>query len=120
MKPFVLTTSNRQHLIDKLNRLDPTVIWEVTVRERKSKRTLEQNKRLWDLYGAIGEYIGEDKDKVHELMGYKFLRYQDEIAGQTVELIKSTTKLSTKEMTEYQEAIERWAASIGFLWEEAA
>ena len=120
MKPFHLTPSNRAYLIDKINKLDPTKVWEVVIRERKSKRSVEQNRRLWDLYGAIGDYIGEDKDKVHELMGYKFLRYQAEIAGVTVELIKSTTKLTTKEMTEYQEAIERWAANIGFYWEEAA
>jgi len=33
------------------------------------------------------------------------------------ELVKSTTKLSTKEMTEYQENCERWAASLGWSWE---
>jgi hypothetical protein len=117
LKPFAITPNNRQYLIAKIEALDPTRHWEAIIRERKSQRSQEQNKRLWDLYTAIGEYIGEEKDKVHELMGYKFLRYQTEIAGITVEMIKSTTKLNTKEMTEYQDAIERWAADIGFVWE---
>jgi hypothetical protein len=117
---FHLTPQNRPYLYAKLEALDPHRQWVVTVRERKSKRTIDQNRRLWDLYGAIGAYIGEDKDKVHELMGYKFLRYQDTVAGESVELIKSTTKLTTAEMAEYQDAIERWAAGIGFYWEAAA
>ena len=119
-KPFIITPTNREYFVQKVMALDPTKQWEGVLRERKSKRTIDQNKRLWDLYTAIGDYIGEDKDKVHELMGYKFLRYQDEIAGQTVELIKSTTKLNTKEMTIYMESIERWGASLGFIWEESA
>lgn len=119
-KPFIITPTNREYFIRNVMALDPTKQWEGILRERKSKRSIDQNSRLWDLYTAIGDYIGEDKDKVHELMGYKFLRYQDEIAGVTVELIKSTTKLNTKEMTEYQDAIERWAANIGFVWEMAA
>jgi hypothetical protein len=51
-------------------------------------------------------------------MGYKFLRYQTEIAGMPVELIKSTTKLTTSDMTEYQNAIEIWAqTNLGWMWD---
>jgi hypothetical protein len=120
MKPFALTQQNLPYLVQKLERLDKTHQWEVIVRERKSQRSLDQNSRLWDLYTALGDYIGEDKDKIHELMGWKFLRQQKLIAGIPVEVIESTTKLNTKRMAEYQEAIERWAADIGFVWDEAA
>lgn len=120
IEQFHVTAQNRSYLFQKIERLDPTRQWVVTVRERKSKRSLDQNRRLWDLYGAIGEYIGEDKDAVHELMGFKFLRELKTINGESVESIKSTTKLSMPEMAAYQEAIERWAAGIGFYWEEAA
>jgi hypothetical protein len=51
-------------------------------------------------------------------MGWKFLRYQDEIGGESVELIKSTTKLSTKDMGIYQDQIEEWAATIGFYFDD--
>jgi len=72
---------------------------------------------LWSLYGSIANYIGEDPSTVHDLMGYKFLRYQTEIAGNPVELVKSTTKLSTHEMARYQESIEQWASQLGWSWE---
>lgn len=114
---YTLNASNKQGLWDKFKHLDPTRLYVVDVKEFKSKRTVDQNKRLWDLYTAIGEYLGEDKDKLHELMGFKFLRYQETIRGETVELIKSTTKLNTKEMGEYQDNIERWANQLGFYWE---
>lgn len=115
--PFTLTPYNQSNLLDRITKLDPTRVWEVIIREKKSKRSLEQNSRLWDLYRAIGDYIGEDADQIHRLMGYKFLRYQTIINGEQVECITSTTKLNTKAMAEYQENIERWAASIGFVWE---
>ena len=35
-----------------------------------------------------------------------------------VELIKSTTKLTTSDMTEYQNAIEIWAqTNLGWMWD---
>lgn len=120
IESFHLTQQNRPYLFQRIEQLDPHVQWVVSVKPRKSKRSIEQNRRLWELYAAIGAYIGEEKDAVHELMGYKFLRELKTINGETVEVIKSTTKLTTAEMAEYQEAIERWAASIGFWWEEVA
>jgi hypothetical protein len=109
-------SGNYSFLIKRLDALDPTVKWQITARPYKSKRSLEQNDRLWELYSAIGKYIGEDSNRVHELMGYQFLRSQTVIAGVPVEIIKSTTKLNTQEMCDYQDAIERWANDIGFVW----
>jgi hypothetical protein len=59
---------------------------------------------VWNKIYAFGNCIqalviilGIEKDKIHDLMGYKFLRYQTEIAGMPVELVKSTTKLDTQQ-----------------------
>jgi hypothetical protein len=111
---------NYAFLIKRLDALDPTVRWQVTVRPYKSKRTLEQNSRLWVLYNELGQHIGHTADEVHELMGYQFLRELKTINGQAVEVIKSTTKLDTKAMTDYQDSIVRWAAQIGYVFEDAA
>jgi hypothetical protein len=110
---------NYDFLVKRLANLDPSQKWQVKVRPYKSTRSIEQNSRLWDLYTAIGKYIGEESDAVHELMGYKFLRTQRIVNGEAVEAIRSTTKLNTQEMVDYQDAIERWAASIRFIWGEA-
>jgi hypothetical protein len=114
---FVLTKYNYESLLEKIKALDLTKRWRVNISEEKAVRSLEQNERLWALYGSVANHLGEDAQTIHELMGYKFLRYQTEIAGNPVELIKSTTKLDTKEMTEYQENIERWASQLGWSFE---
>ena len=115
---FYLSPANLPNLIKKLSELDLSLGYVVTAKIRTTSRSIEQNSRLWKLYNALGMYIGEHQDKVHELMGWKFLRYQDEIGGESVELIKSTTKLSTKDMGIYQDQIEEWAASIGFFFDD--
>jgi len=115
---FSLSKSNLPYLIAKLQALDLSLGYVVTAKIRTTSRSIEQNSRLWKLYNALGMYIGEHQDKIHDLMGWKFLRYQDEIGGESVELIKSTTKLSTKDMGEYQDKIEEWGSQIGFYFDD--
>lgn len=117
MLKWNLTKDNLKNLIHKLKELDFSKRWRVTVTDAKLNRSLEQNERLWELYTSIGNHLGIEKDKIHELMGYKFLRYQTEIAGMPVELIKSTTKLTVSEMTDYQHQIEVWAQTMGWGWD---
>lgn len=112
-----MTKENLENLITKLKELDFSKRWRVTIVEAKANRSLEQNERLWELYTSVGNHLGIEKDKIHELMGYKFLRYQTEIAGMPVELIKSSTKLTTSEMSEYQHQIEIWAQTMGWGWD---
>ena len=117
MLKWNLTKDNLANLTTKLRSLDWTKHWRVTVVEAKANRSLEQNLRLWELYTSIGNHLGIEKDKIHDLMGYKFLRYQTEIAGMPVELVKSTTKLTTAEMSEYQHQVEIWAQTMGWEWD---
>ena len=112
-----LTKENLENLIHKLKELDFSKRWRVTVTDAKLNRSLEQNERLWELYTSLSQHLGIEKDRIHELMGYKFLRYQTEIAGMPVELIKSTTKLTTSEMTEYQHQIEIFGQTMGWGWD---
>ena len=112
-----LTKDNLANLTTKLRSLDWSKHWRVTVVEAKANRSLEQNLRLWELYTSIGNHLGIEKDKIHDLMGYKFLRYQTEIAGMPVELVKSTTKLDTQAMSEYQHQVEIWAQTMGWEWD---
>ena len=117
IKNFSISHSNIPFLFAKIKDLDTSLGYVANVTIKKSTRSLEQNDRLWKMYEQLGNHIGMFKDDVHELMGYKFLRYEKELNGEVVELIKSTTKLNTKDMSEYQEKIELWASQIGFLFE---
>lgn len=121
IKNFSLSTHNVDNFISKLKQLDlANVRYVANVIEKKSNRTIEQNSRLWKLYTELGNHIGETPDNVHELMGYKFLREQKVINGETVETIKSTTKLNTTEMANYQTQIEIWAnQELGFYFDKA-
>jgi hypothetical protein len=111
---WTINAENRQALFDKIAQLDPTRLWQCTIIEKKSKRTLDQNARLFGyVYKAISDNMGLDIDEVHQLMGYRFLRYQKEVGGLTQTFVKSTTKLDTKEMAEYQDNICRWASECG-------
>jgi hypothetical protein len=116
MLKWSLNQANLNAFVEKLKNLDWSKRWYVTVSD-KSNRSLEQNLRLWELYTSIGNHLGIEKDKIHELMGYKFLRYQTEIAGMPIEVVKSTTKLTTTEMSEYQHQIEIWAQTMGWGWD---
>jgi len=118
MIEFDLTAHNRTGLDERLDRLDLTAtVYHVSVKPKKSKRSIEQNSRLWALYNWLGKEIGIEADEVHQLMGFKFLRYQKYVGNKIEEFIKSTTKLNTVEMVEYQEAIERWAEQGGYFFD---
>lgn len=90
---------------------------QVIIKERSSDRSVEQNARLWDLYTSIGNYLGYTAQEMHELMSYKFLSTSKFVGDHNIFAIKSTTKLSTKEMTDYMTKIEAWAANLGWSYE---
>lgn len=119
IKNFNLSPHNLDNFISKLKALDlENVRYVATVIEKKTSRSIEANRRLWALYTDLGDHIGEHPDKVHELMKYKFLRSHDLINMEHVEIMKSTTKLTTSEMADFQSRIEQWAAEIGFFFNE--
>ena len=119
-KPFNITKSNLPVLVLKLQDLleqQPENNWQVIIKERSSDRSLEQNARLWDLYTSIGDYLGYTAQEVHELMGYKFLLEEKNVGRERITRIKSTTKLSVKEMGDYQNKIEAWASNMGWSYD---
>jgi len=117
---FNLSPSNLDNFITKLKSLDlQNVRYVANVKEKKSTRSIEQNSRLWKLYTELGNHIGEAPDRIHELMGWKFLRVLVTVNGESFESVKSTTKLNTVEMADYQTKIEQWAnAELGFYFGE--
>jgi len=109
---------NVEYLNEQIARLDPMIRWSIKAVPFKSTRSTEQNSRYWKLLTELGHHIGHSPDEVHQLMGYKFLRELKTVNGENVEVIKSTTKINTKSMAEYQDAIERFGAEIGFYFKD--
>ena len=119
-RPFNLVKSNLAVLVARLNDLldseDPDN-WQVLIKKRADSRSVEQNARLWSLYTSIGNYLGYDAEEMHQLLGYKFLLIEKHIGKDKITLVRSTTKLNVKEMAEYMEKIEAWAANMGWSYE---
>lgn len=120
IRPFNVTQSNLPALIAKLQDLltyEPGKNWQVIIKERADSRSVEQNSRLWNLYTSIGNYLGYTAEEMHQLLGYKFLLEEKWIGRDKITRVKSTTKLSVKDMAEYQDKICAWASHFGWTWE---
>lgn len=127
---YKLTADNRVPLLTTLNRniqnwLQNTPELELTVRPFKSKRNVEQNKRLWALYRQIADSVWVDgrqysSDVWHEYCKAKFLGYNITLLpdGSELKIPISTTTLNTKEHADYQNAIEaHFSEEYGLIWE---
>ena len=101
--------------------LQGDVLYEVVLRPFKSKRSLAQNSLYWLWLTEISSQIKTadgkllDKEEWHYLCGLKFIGVKSfDVAGKTyVTPMKSTTKLTTKEFTDYLMQIEAEFLSRG-------
>ena len=119
-RPFNLVKSNLAVLVARLNDLldsDDPDNWQVLIKKRADSRSVEQNARLWSLYTSIGNYLGYSAEECHELFGYKFLLIEKYVGREKITKIRSTTKLSVKDMAEYMEKIEAFASHLGWNYE---
>lgn len=108
-------TSYLQH-IEYLRQLFVTKKkYSVEVKEYRKKRTTSQNALMWmwldGIAKEVGREIGYDKDDMHEVFMEMFL-VPKIITIKGVDYKKYSTKdLNTKEMSEYMDAISRFAVS---------
>ena len=110
----VTSTETLEHVRKQIGELDLTKAWEVEVKPFQFNRSVEQNKRYWKLIGELGSFLGYDEGEMHELMKYKFLSYKQEMLGDEMVVIPSTSKLTIKEFVEYSSKVEVFASTLGF------
>lgn len=91
---------------------------EITIRPYKAKRSHEQNKRLWAIYGELADKAWVNGRRYsaetwHEYCKGYFLGFELKAMpdGSELKTPISTTRLSVAEMTEYQNNIQSWAAN---------
>ena len=98
-----------------LNRISMLVIdkpWEVEIKPYKKNRSLRQNKLYFAWMKIIGDQLGYESEEIHAIMADKFLVDKFvEYAGKQIKRDKSTSKLNTKEFTDYLQRIDRFVAS---------
>lgn len=126
---FTLTPQNARGVMrsiwDNLNGWFENGNLEITIRPRKSKRSVEQNRRLWKIYGELADKAWANGRRYsaetwHEYCKGAFIGFDVRMMpdGTEAKIPVSTTTLNTAEMAEYQNNIQAWAAiEFGIIWE---
>ena len=90
--------------------------WVVSWERHVKRRTLSQNRLMWDwiddVVDHVEEYTGHDKHEIHDFLKRKFLGPKRVIVGDSVEdCTPSTKNLNTAKMTDYMNKIYAWATT---------
>lgn len=84
---------------------------EVVVKVWRQNRSNNQNRYLFGVvYKIISEHLGYTDLELHEIFKAMFLSEEVEFQGETLTIVKSSTKLNTAEMEEFISRIRNWAA----------
>ena len=106
-----ITFQNREQFDKDLSNNEGKNVY-ITIREQKNRRSLNLNSYYWAVVvRLVSNETGYDNEEAHEILKSMFLRTRYQIKGIWVDGMKSTTKLSNQEMTEYIEEIKRFASS---------
>lgn len=87
---------------------------QISIEKRKKKRTGKQNDYLWGgIYKTISLDTGHTVNELHNIFGSMFLSYQFEFNGKLIPRVKSTTELTTVELSDYIRDITIEVANMG-------
>lgn len=116
MTKYKVTSSEElEHAVKQIGKLDvKDKAWDIEVKKFSFNRSAEQNRRYWALVGELSSYLGYEDFEMHELLKYKFLSYKQDMLGDEMVVIPSTSKLNIKEFVDYLAKVERFAVSLGF------
>lgn len=99
---------------NQITRLDPSIAWEVIVKEKKATRSVCANNLYWhwlkDLEGQLGHTQAEMDAIFLDLYAPK--RFVQAL-NKTVTVLTTTSKMNVSEFTEYLTKIEAWAMNFG-------
>jgi hypothetical protein len=86
--------------------------YSVSITQKREVRTLPQNRLYWLWIACISDETGNDKDTLHEFFKDKFLGFESvKVFNEIFEKPLSTTKLNTKQFTNYLDLIQGFAGS---------
>jgi len=78
--------------------------YTIEVKKYSDNRSNGQNRLMWDVYRQVSDQTGYETDEIHAMMGQKFLLKTDCKSPYVI----STTKLTTKEFTDYLDRVVRF------------
>lgn len=98
-----------QDLLNKhLEKLDGRKV-KIKITRFKKSRTDPQNRLYWMRLNHYGDELGYDPEEMHDTFKAMFLTDETE----KLPIVRSTTKLSTQEFTDYMNKIDRKMAKMG-------
>jgi len=107
--------SDKDRAISHIKALNVDKPWSVDIKPYKKNRSLAQNSLLWLWMGFIAKELGYDEpDDIYEEMVAKFLpliEYRG-LDGEMKQKRRGTSKLKTKEFTEFLEKVDRFSVSF--------
>lgn len=85
---------------------------ELTIQKEQLNRTNQQSRYLFGVvYQAISDETGYTKEEVHEMMKSILLKDHKVVNDKRYTVVRSTSSLTTVEMSEFIEGCKRWAAT---------
>lgn len=105
MSKGIITHKDKQRFLDWWNSLSGEI--EIIMRPFKENRTDRQNRFYWAYMRLIADETGDNENDLHEYFKRKHLppRFAT-VMQKEIKLPASTTKLNTKEFSEYIKKIE--------------
>ena len=114
MQKKKISGSEKESIQKLFGELDPTKFYDVTLQEHKDSRSVQQNKMYWALITELGSFLGYNTEEMHQMMAYKYLSYKNDLMGEEVVVVPSTTKLNIKQFAEYYDKVCQFAYTLGF------
>lgn len=100
-----------QNAADIIRGLAPDKPWRITLAPYRSKRSPEQNARLWALYREICSGTGNTEQEVHDALKKKFLPPKFvEIGDESIPIIPDSRDLDVMEFADFMTKVEMFAA----------
>jgi len=109
MKFKIFSRTDKDAVIDYINKLPDGKPYNIEIVKKQTKRTIDQNRLYWLWLNCIAKdgELGYTADELHSVFTQKFLgAKQRVIYGESVLSIPSTRKLNTVEFTAYLDRIE--------------
>ncbi|MGL5913699.1 MAG: hypothetical protein ACRCZB_05990 [Bacteroidales bacterium] len=108
----ILNPIDKKKVIQYVESLSDTRKYIVEVKVKRERRSIEQNRLYWLWLTCIQDETGNDKETLHEffkqhVLGVKTLWILDD--RYSVDMVRSTTALDTKEMTDYLNRVQQFA-----------
>lgn len=89
-------------------------VYRIEIKPYKANRTDAQNRLYFKWLGIIGDYVGDDKDGMHEVFAVRFLPLVEKVVeGKILTYPMSTKLLTVEQFSEYLLKIEMTATNLG-------